>query len=389
MMWMLRANKYCRFALAVFLVLVAIDMAAGQQGSSEGNPADTFEQVSAQAASARESGRVDDAIRYYQSALKLQPDWAEGWWYVGTLNYDADHYAEAIPALQRLVELSPQMGPALAFLGLSEFETKDYKNSLVHLRQAQQQGYGDDAEIAEVATYHLALLFNWNGEFEKSVEVLGSAIELGHPPDDIKVVLGMALLRIPLLANEVDPGKDALIHAAGEAAVLLDGGNSAAAADALRQLLVEYPKTPYLHYAYASALAGTGKYEEAVPELAEETKLSPRSALPYIQLASLDLQLHRAKEALPLAHRAVLLAPQSAAAHDALARTLKNLRQTQEAAKELAVAKKRESNAVEIDVAQRPSGSLRHEWIPRRRSHAPHQSLHCLYLAPGNAFPFG
>jgi tetratricopeptide (TPR) repeat protein len=352
MMSVLRAYKSSCFSLALFLIFTA-GAARGQQSPPEDNPSAMFEQLSAQAASAREAGRVDEAIRFYQSALKLQPDWAEGWWYLGTLNYDADRYAEAITALQSLVALNPQMGPALAFLGLSEFETKDYKNSLAHLQQAQQQGSGEDAELAKVATYHLALLFNWSGEFEKTVELLGPGLGRSRPPDEIKAALGMALLRIPLLASEVDPGKDALIHAAGEAAALLEGGNSAAAADALRQLLLEYPKTPYLHYAYAAALAGTGKYEEDLRELAEETRVSPRSALPYVRMASLNLQLHHAKAALPSARRAVLLAPRSTAAHEVLARTLKNLREIQEATKELAVAEKLESNAVEVDLAQR------------------------------------
>ena len=118
---------------------------------------------------------------------------------MGTLNYDADHYPEAIPALRSLIALNPAMGPALAFLGLSEFETKDYKNSLVDLQKAQQQGYDGDAELAKVATYHLALLYNWSGEFEKAVEVLNPAIKGSRAPDDIKAALGMALLRIPLL----------------------------------------------------------------------------------------------------------------------------------------------------------------------------------------------
>jgi tetratricopeptide (TPR) repeat protein len=355
MMWMLRAGKYCCFSLALFFAFFTAGAARGQTSLPENssNPNATFEQFSEQAASAREAGRVDDAIRFYQRALKLQPDWAEGWWYVGTLHYDADHYAEAVPALQKLVDLSPQMGPALAFLGLSEFEIKDYKKSLIHLQQAHQQGYGDDAELAKVATYHLALLFNWSGEFDKTVEVLAPAVKGGRAPDEIKVALGMALLRIPLLASDVDPGKDALLHAAGEAAALLDGGNSAAAADALRQLLVEYPKTPYLHCAYADALAGTGKFEDALRELSEETKVSPGSALPYVRTTSLHLQLHHAKEALPPARKAVLLAPRSTATHEVLARTLKDLGETQEAAKELAVAKKLDSNAVEVDVAQR------------------------------------
>ncbi|HYW39883.1 MAG TPA: hypothetical protein VE957_17355 [Terriglobales bacterium] len=55
------------------------------------------------------------------------------------------------------------------------------------------------------------------------MELLGLAVKGGRPPDEIKVALGMALLRLPLLVSEVDPEKDALIHAAGEAAVLLDG----------------------------------------------------------------------------------------------------------------------------------------------------------------------
>ncbi|HEX9112470.1 MAG TPA: tetratricopeptide repeat protein [Terriglobales bacterium] len=353
MMEMLRATKYWSFSLAIFLVFLASDAVFGQQGPPESNPNATFEQLSAQAASAREAGRVDDAIRFYQRALQLQPDWAEGWWYVGTLNYDADHYAEAIPALQSLVALSPQMGPALAFLGLSEFETKDYNKSLSHLQQAHQQGYGDDAELEKVATYHLALLYNWSGEFDKTVDVLRPGIQRGRPPDEIKVALGMALLQIPLFASEVDPGKDALIHAAGEAAALLDAGNFVAAADALQQLVAEYPKTPYLHYAHADALASAGKSEEALRELVEEAKISPRSALPYVRMASLNLELHHANEALPSARKAVLLAPRSSASHEVLARTLKDLGEAQEAEKERAAAKKLESNAAEVDLGQR------------------------------------
>jgi tetratricopeptide (TPR) repeat protein len=355
MMGTLRAKKPC-FPLALFvLLLLGLSVAYGQQGppDTNPNPSATFEQLSSQAAASREAGRVDEAIRFYQAAVKLQSDWAEGWWYLGTLNYDADRYADAIPALQQLIALNPEMGPALAFLGLSEFETKDYENSLVHLQKAQQEGYGDDSNLATVAAYHLALLFNRSAKFEKTVEVLRPTVERGRPPDEIKVALGMALLRIPLLISEVDPGKEAMILAAGQAAVMLDSGDMVAAADSLQQLLVKYPKTPYLHCAYAAALAGTGKYEEALRELREETRVSPRSALPYLRMASLNLQLHQAKAALPSARKAVLLAPRSAATHDVLARTLRSLGQNQEAAKELAVARKLGSNAVELDVAQR------------------------------------
>ncbi|MFZ1008076.1 MAG: tetratricopeptide repeat protein [Candidatus Sulfotelmatobacter sp.] len=349
-----RASYCWCFSLGLSLVFLASMARAAQQGSSESHPITvTFEQLSAQATSAREAGRVDDACLLYERALKLQPDWAEGWWYLGTLNYDADHYAEAIPALQSLVSLNPRLGPALAFLGLSEFETKDYKDALDHLQQAQQQGYGDDAELAKVASYHLALLYNWNGAFGKTVEVLTPEIEHGRPPDEIKMALGMALLRVPLPLSDIDPERDALIHAAGEAAVLLYGHNSASAVEAFRQLLREYPKTPYLHYACADALESVGRLEEALGELAEETKVSPRSALPYVRMASLNLQLRQAKQALPRARQAVFLAPRSNATHRVLAQTLKSLGDVQEATKELVVAEKLDANPVEVDLSQR------------------------------------
>jgi tetratricopeptide (TPR) repeat protein len=352
MMWTIRANQYRPFSFALFLAL-ALAAAGGQQRSLESNPNLTFEQLSAQATSSREAGRADDAIRDYQHALKMQPDWEEGWWYLGTLNYDTDRYAEAASAFQKLIVLNPRMAPALAFLGLSEFETKEYKNSIAHLQRAQRFGYGDDAELAKVAAYHLALLYNWSGEFDKTFEVLGTAIKQGRPPDGMKVALGMALLRVPLLATEVDPGKDALIHAAGEAAVLLNTGRAAAAADTLRQLSADYPKTPYLHYACAKALAAAGKSEEALGELAAESAGDPRESRPWVLAASLYLQRGRPKDALPAARKAVQLAPFSSEAHEILAKTLTQLNRRLEAAKESAVARKLETRPVEGELAQR------------------------------------
>jgi len=296
---------------------------------------------------------MDEAIQFYRDALKLRPDWAEGWWYLGTLNYDADRYANAVRALQHLVGLSPKMGPGLAFLGLSEFETQDYKSSLLHLWRAREQGYGDDEGLASVATYHLALLFNWSGQFEKALEVLGPSAARGNPSDSVKAALGMAVLRVPLLASEVDPGKDALIQGAGEAVVLLRAGDAVAAADTLQKLLIAYPQTPYLNLAYADALARAGKKEDALRALAAEIRISPGSAFSYARIARLKLQLHQAKDALPPARKAVALSPRWGGAHEVLAETLQALGRNEEASSELVAAKKLDSNSGVAELTQR------------------------------------
>ena len=77
-----------------------------------------------QATEAREQNRNQDALRLYRECVRLQPNWSEGWWYLGTLLYDQNAYAPARDALLKLVQLEPKSPPAAwALLGLCEFET--------------------------------------------------------------------------------------------------------------------------------------------------------------------------------------------------------------------------------------------------------------------------
>jgi tetratricopeptide (TPR) repeat protein len=248
---------------------------------------DNFDAIAKSAAAAREAGNTAEAIRDYQQAVEIRADWEEGWWYLGTLEYDADHFSDAIPALQKVVQLDPAFGPAWNFLGLCEFETHDYENSLAHLQKGQHLGIGDDPEIARVSAYHLALLLNRNGEFSKATSLFTSTFT-ENSPADVKAALGLSLLRVPLLPQEVDPSQDALVHAAGETASLLARGDSAKTLDSFRSLLNQYPNVPYLHYAYGVALASAGKHDEALVQQKEELKISPASALPRIEISSLE-----------------------------------------------------------------------------------------------------
>jgi predicted Zn-dependent protease len=264
------------------------------------------------ATAAREAGNADEAIRDYNRALALRPDWAEGWWYLGTMQYDRDRYAEAIPALQKLVGLAPGLGAGWSFLGLSEFETKDYADALDHLQKAQSVGVADDPELARVSAYHLALLLNRGGEFEKASALLLSTAGQGQLPAQIKTALGMALLRIPLLPDEVNPSQDALIQRAGEAAAM--AGQSANYLDALKALVSEHAKTPWLHYAYGMALAAAEQTNEALAAQREEAAISPRSALPHRAMAKTLEAMGRKQEAAEETRAAERLASEKALA---------------------------------------------------------------------------
>ena len=247
----------------------------------------SFESFARQAASARESGQNRQAIAYYRQALALRPDWDEGLWYLGSLYYDTDKYSEAVPVLRKLVALHPDAAPAWSLLGLSEFELKNYPHSLSDLQHAVDLGSQDDPAAAKVAQYHLALLLNLNGKFDAATKLLSAEFGQGPVPEQIKTTLGMALLQIPLLPEQVDPSHDALLQSAGEAASLTAQGNFDQAEQILQQMLSEYPETPRLHLAYASILSAAGRPNDAIAQLNQQLRLTPKLTAAHEGLADL------------------------------------------------------------------------------------------------------
>jgi tetratricopeptide (TPR) repeat protein len=125
----------------------------------------------------------------------------------------------------------------------------------------------------------------------------------------------MALLRMPLLPDQVDPSKITLVQSAGEIAALLENSKYDQAYPKFQVLLREYASIPFLHYSYGTALAALSQFDEAETQLRAELQISPRSELPYVSLASVALKRHPPAEALPSAQRAVQLAADSAESH--------------------------------------------------------------------------
>jgi len=347
---------HARFLFTIILVSWStLAVLAQTSYDSQRNPGTTdFEAIANSATAARESGRADKAIQDYRRALEINPRWEEGWWYLGTLLYDGDHYSEAIPTFQKLVDLVPSAGPAWDFLGLCEFETKDYGNSLEHLEKGRALGDADDPDTARVANYHLALLLIRTGEFDQASVQLTATVGQSEMPAQIKTALALAMLHVPLLPKEIDPSQDALIAAAGEPASAIAENNSAKALPAFPSLLKDYPSIPYLHYAYGKALASAGRDEDALKQQREETGISPKSALPWIEISQLEVHLQHSQEALHAAEEAVERAPDSSASHRALAQVLQALGKKEKAAAELALAEKLapEKNQPEERLAQ-------------------------------------
>jgi len=330
-----QAARYCIVVCLSFLFLFAQPHLAAQGPASD---AADFQELSEKANRAREEGKSEQAIADYSRALKIRPDWPDGWWYLGTLHADQGNYSEAIVSFTNLVKLKPNFGPGWASLGLCEFETKDYQQSRLNLQKARELGFADVPALEKAATYHLALLLIQQGDFENAWEFLSARLGKGPLASQTKTALGLALLRVALLPDQIDPSKDALLDAAGGTAALLVNGNFERAIESFQRMEKKYPDTPFLHYAYGSALMFQSRYGDAETQLREETRITPNSALPYVRLAIIALKTNHAAKALPDATRATQLAPSSAIAHEILGRVLSEIGKPQEAAKEAETA---------------------------------------------------
>ncbi|HMI51729.1 MAG TPA: tetratricopeptide repeat protein [Candidatus Saccharimonadales bacterium] len=269
-----------------------------------------FDALAKSAAAAREAGNIPEALRDYRAAVSVHPDWQEGWWYLGTLEYDLDHYREAIPAFEKLLAIDPQNSAAWAFLGLSEFQTRDYDGALAHLLKSQPRNLADDPELARVARYHLALLEIRAAQFDDATSTLADELSVKYSAQ-LAFALGLASLRVPLLPAEIDPSREALLRSAGEAATSLRKNDLARAARAYDELVHTNPELPYLHYSYGLALEAAGKGSEALEQFEQEVKLSPQSPLSLAAIARIKRALDHPETAKQATTDSKPLAPET------------------------------------------------------------------------------
>lgn len=278
-----------------------------------------FESLARRAGEAREQGRLRDATELYRQAVALRPEWAEGWWYLGTLAYDADRHEECAEALERLTAIDPKLGPAWGIRGLCEFSLGRRAAAERHLDRALETGPVADEPIWRVVLYHVALLRIRAGEFERAIPPLRQLAEAGTATPEVLDACGLRLLRRKQLPADVAPADRALVRGAGRAECATLGGRQAEAAAAFQDVLAAHPTERHLHYGYGLLLAQKGS-AEAIDAHRREVELYPDHVLAHVELAFNLLTHGRPAEARDAAEAAVRLDPRLFAAHLALGR---------------------------------------------------------------------
>jgi tetratricopeptide (TPR) repeat protein len=314
-------------AAALLLSLFLVSLSAHTQ-APQPNP--QFDDLAARAAAARDQNNLPLAIDLYNQAEQLKPDWAEGWFYLGQLQYSSNAFAPAIDAFNHLLQLKPGAPPALALRGLCEFETADYDNSLRDLAEAVAKGAANEPHNEQIIRYHLAQLHARAGNFQAAVTQYQFFANRQIDDPELLLGLGLAGMRNTTFPKDIPPQDQALYQAAGRAGYTFLSGLSQEADTLFDQLFASYPTTPNLHFFYGTLIFPHDP-ELAVPQFQAEVALAPSNPQAHAILAFTLMLVGRYDDAIPEARTTLAAVPEMEMAQLALGRSLAETGEEQQA----------------------------------------------------------
>ena len=273
-----------------------------------------FDQLLQAAEEARDANRDDEAIRLFQRALTVKPDSEEALWYLGSMLYEKERFAEARDVLRAFMTLRPDAGPGWALLGLSEFRLREYSRALDHLQRAMSQGMGDRKELVQSVYYDVVILLTRFERYDDSMDMLQKMLAAGSSDPSLLEPAGLAGLRLPYLPVEVPPDQRDMIALAGKAVVTMQTRYYEQADSEFKQLTEAYPNEPGVHFLRGAYLAQWHP-NEAVPEFERELEISPSHVIARVRLAQQLITAGELDRALTLAQQAIQLDPKRASAH--------------------------------------------------------------------------
>jgi tetratricopeptide (TPR) repeat protein len=299
----------------------------------------SFDELASGAATARDAGRLEEALALYRRALSVRSDWPEGRWYIATLLYELDRHAEARDAFAEVLSREPSHAGALGLKGLCEFELRDYERALSDLLQATTKGVSRSPEIARVVRYHAAILLTRFGEFEVAYQMLtGFAAEADETPQVIEA-FGVNLLRMPMLPADVPAAQRDTVLLAGRAGYAMAARRSPDARPLLDDLVMRHPTLPHAHYARGVFFL-TEDPRRALEDFRRELEISPSHVPARLQIAFELIKRGDAAQARGPAQEAAALAPDHFATRLALGQVMLEMNEIDPAITELEAAAK-------------------------------------------------
>jgi tetratricopeptide (TPR) repeat protein len=222
---------------------------------------------------AKQQGKLADAIVEFQKVTELAPDLAAGFVNLGAAYLDAHQYAAAIAPLKKALAINPQLAGADQMLGMALLSAGYAREAIPHLQQAQGA-----LGIAQLKTGNLA----------EAIVNLSAALKQQPNDPDLMYYLGRAS---GLLSKQIFDSLDASYPDSARSHQALAENYAALrqvpqAEKEYREALRLRPETPGIHLALGQLYATAAQWPKAEEQFRAETQLQPGDAEAAYRLAA-------------------------------------------------------------------------------------------------------
>jgi protein O-GlcNAc transferase len=320
------------------------------------------------------------ALRHFQQVVRATPEAEPGHLMLGFVLARLGRTAEAIPELEKALELNPHDSDARTNLALAYEQTgapakavplfaeldetaraqghrlppavlAAYVRSLAATRQwndansKMQAALADEPQNAELHD-EAGSIYAQQQDWPRAAQQFAEAVRLKPGFAAAHLHLGMALeaTRQPSAlaelekAHELAPHNEQITVELAKALTVL--GRDDQAIPLLQRALQAEPKSTVLNYQLGVAYQNSGKIEEAISTFRKVVAADPRNSGALNNLGLALCQAQRAKDAVPVLQKAVALSPKNLPARQNLAAAYVNLGQYDDAIATLRAALK-------------------------------------------------
>ena len=227
----------------------------------------------------REDGKLPEAIRHYEQALQVKPDYAEAHCNLGNAFSQTGRFQDAIAHYQRALQIRPDYVEAHNNLAFALLRTGKVEDAIAHLEQVVRLS-PNSAE----GQYNLANALSQVGRVQDAMGHYEQAVRLKPGFAEAYNGLGVLLDRKGQTQAAISEYLQALRLQPDYAEALNNLGLALASQGKLDEAIADIeaalrlnPDYAEAHYALAILLAKRGKIDDAISQLQSALKLEPNS----------------------------------------------------------------------------------------------------------------
>ena len=259
-------------------------------------------------------GKLDEAMKYYQTALRYTPNFPEAHFFLGNALDEQGRQDEAVAEYEKSLWFRPTQEQTHIFMGIALAKQKKYDQAILHYNAALKLN-PDSA-----ATHNnLARIFQTLGQFDTAIEHYHAALAIDAKLSIAHNNLGILLLQKGDLAEGTRQLREAVrlrpknAESKFNLALALNQQEQwSEAAGLFKKTLGSYSADPKAHYESATALFHLKKTREAMGEYAAALLIRPDfpdalDGLAWILSTDANADFRNGAEALKMAEQACAL----------------------------------------------------------------------------------